>query len=135
MDERRFDDWTRDLAADGPTRRRLLAGMAGLAFAGLGALWRSGEAAAQGTDEPAADDTDEATANCNGNFCSGNTQQCKGNCVCYKRVGGDSVCARPQGQCPQGGCRTDRDCKSGHACVQSGRKCCDGQKTACAKKC
>jgi hypothetical protein len=124
MDDRRFDGWTRELAAAGASRRRMIAGLAGLALAGLGALRRTDEAEAQ-----------DAAVGCNGNFCAGNTQKCKGNCVCYKRLGGGAVCARSQGQCPNKGCRNDGDCKGGHVCVQSGQKCCKGQKSACAKKC
>jgi hypothetical protein len=119
MDDRQFDSWTRDLAVDGPSRRRVIAGVAGFSLAALG-MTRA---------------ADDVAAGCNGNYCNGDVETCRGNCVCYKRVGGGSVCAQDKGKCPVSECQNDRDCPRDHVCVKSGRKCCRGQRTACAKRC
>jgi hypothetical protein len=120
MDERRFDALARSSAT--APRRRVLGGLVAVALGGFAATH----------------DDAETLAACKGNFCKGKKQRCGGknsHCVCYKRVDGSHVCALNNGICNNTNCASDLDCPPDTICVQSGKKCCGEQTTACAFAC
>jgi hypothetical protein len=124
MDDWRFDDWIRSLAAARPTRRRMAKAIAGVTLAGLFTGLRGGEVAA-------------GICNLNpGNFCRGNEVACGpgGACVCYRYFEGGQVCAAADVRCRS--CTTDGDCPGGRLCVRNGPDCCSTRKKGvCARRC
>jgi LPXTG-motif cell wall-anchored protein len=105
MDDRRFDAWTRSLAA-GTSRRNVLKGLFGGLVGGAAVATRLDRAGAQQTCEVAEDCTGELGP-CQRWFCNQD-----GGGICEQRGCGDGTyCCEATGVCtPNGDCCDDSDC-------------------------
>jgi len=132
-----FDDLTRALTVEPPSRRqalRLLAGGTLVAVFGLGV----------GARQAAAIEVRRTDQSCAGKPAISNRvcprfRKCRGKafCTCARTVGGDKKCIDLRSaHCPTvDECDGDRDCPSGAVCVKTGACCRNTRRNACFRQC
>lgn len=130
-----FDELTRALTMEPPSRRQALRLLAGGALATVFG-WGAGEAGAV--------ETRRTDGSCAGKRAISNTVcprrliTCRRNfCTCARTVGGDKKCVDLRSaHCPTiDECDGDRDCPSGAVCVKVGACCGNKRRNACWRQC
>ena len=137
MEEQFFDEMTKSLAVEMPSRRRALKLLAAGALAAL-AGWGMGVKEAEGvevlrTARTCADKPAISNRRCP------RFVQCGGKefCTCARTVDGDKKCIDLRSaHCPTiDECDSDRDCGSGRVCVETGGCCGNERRNACFRRC
>jgi hypothetical protein len=133
-----FDEMTRALAVEMPSRRRALKLLAGGALAALAAGWGIGVKESDAV-EVARDNQTCADKPAISNRRCPRVVQCGGEefCTCARTVDGDKKCiGLRSAHCPNvDECDSDRDCGSGRVCVQVGACCGHERRNACWRRC
>jgi hypothetical protein len=133
-----FDEMTRALAVEMPSRRRALKLLAGGALAALAAGWGIGVKESDAV-EVARDNQTCADKPAISNRRCPRVVQCGGEefCTCARTVDGDKKCiGLRSAHCPNvDECDSDRDCGSGRVCVQVGACCGHERRNACFRRC
>jgi hypothetical protein len=134
-----FDEMTRALAVEMPSRRRALKLLAGGALAALAAGWGIGVKESDAVEVARDNQTCADKPAISNRRCPRNVPRCGGKnfCTCARTVDGDKKCIDLRtAHCPTiDECDSDRDCGSGRVCVETGGCCGNERRNACFRRC